>query len=365
MSTPLVPSLTDTDRTETLASFLAACERGELVGRLAAHGLDASKAVLFQTAAHSLADAGIKPTQTVAAFWVPGRIEVLGKHTDYAGGRSLLVAATRGFAVLSVDREDTRLRVHASFALAGHKAVSEIDLAPDANCADELPASDWAIYPAAVARRLARNFGVHGGIELAFGCDLPEASGMSSSSAVVCLTLVALARRNRLSGRARFKECLTSAEELCHYLGCCENGQSCGDVLLGDKGVGTFGGSEDHTAIMCSNPNEMRQYSFCPTRCEAIIPMPSRLRFVIAVSGATAHKASDRLADYNNAALLARWAAHAASFALEAANQAEKMSQEDAQKTGQGSAVTLASLVRASPVTSSVITKPFFSTTHP
>lgn len=37
------------------------------------------------------------------------------------------------------------------------------------------------------------------------------------------------------------------------YLGCIENGQSF-KTLVGDKGVGTFGGSEDHTAIMASEP---------------------------------------------------------------------------------------------------------------
>jgi len=30
-------------------------------------------------------------------IFVPGRIEVLGKHTDYAGGRSLVCATERGF----------------------------------------------------------------------------------------------------------------------------------------------------------------------------------------------------------------------------------------------------------------------------
>ena len=32
------------------------------------------------------------------SLFVPGRIEVLGKHTDYAGGRSLVAAVPRGFA---------------------------------------------------------------------------------------------------------------------------------------------------------------------------------------------------------------------------------------------------------------------------
>ena len=38
------------------------------------------------------------------AWWVPGRIEVLGKHTDYGGGRSLLTTVERGFHVLATPR---------------------------------------------------------------------------------------------------------------------------------------------------------------------------------------------------------------------------------------------------------------------
>src|SRR5688500_19813809 len=42
---------------------------------------------------------------------VPGRIEIFGKHTDYAGGRSLLAAVPRGFAVVARARPDDRVRV--------------------------------------------------------------------------------------------------------------------------------------------------------------------------------------------------------------------------------------------------------------
>ena len=40
--------------------------------------------------------------RTPMRLFVPGRIEVLGKHTDYAGGRSLTCAAERGFSVAYV-----------------------------------------------------------------------------------------------------------------------------------------------------------------------------------------------------------------------------------------------------------------------
>ena len=36
--------------------------------------------------------------QTEARLFVPGRIEVLGKHTDYAGGLTLTCAVERGFS---------------------------------------------------------------------------------------------------------------------------------------------------------------------------------------------------------------------------------------------------------------------------
>src|SRR5438093_10770078 len=45
------------------------------------------------------------------AFHVPGRIEVLGKHTDYAGGRSLLCAVERGFVIAVGPRADSVIRI--------------------------------------------------------------------------------------------------------------------------------------------------------------------------------------------------------------------------------------------------------------
>ena len=59
-----------------------------------------------------------------ASWFVPGRIEVLGKHTDYAGGRSLLAAVDAGHTVSATVREDRVLRVRSE----GVDGVVEIDL---------------------------------------------------------------------------------------------------------------------------------------------------------------------------------------------------------------------------------------------
>jgi hypothetical protein len=49
----------------------------------------------------------------------------------------------------------------------------------------------------------------------------------------------------------------------------------------GDKGVGTFGGSEDHTAIMSCTSGNLHLYSYCPTVAEAVLPCPKGMVYVL------------------------------------------------------------------------------------
>ena len=44
-------------------------------------------------------------------LYVPGRIEALGKHTDYGGGRSLLCTVERGVCVVASRRSDQLVRI--------------------------------------------------------------------------------------------------------------------------------------------------------------------------------------------------------------------------------------------------------------
>src|SRR3954470_22868943 len=93
--------------------------------------------------------AAMQGIEGTAAWWVPGRIEFLGKHTDYAGGRSLLCATERGFAVVAVPRADARVRVHD--ATSGESVEGKLS--------GELvvPHDHWSNYPLTVCRRIARN----------------------------------------------------------------------------------------------------------------------------------------------------------------------------------------------------------------
>ncbi|HEY7087164.1 MAG TPA: galactokinase family protein [Tepidisphaeraceae bacterium] len=229
-------------------------------------------------------------------LWVPGRIEFLGKHTDYAGGRSLVCAIDRGFHAALAPRPDSVFRIIDVSGKASAEFTLAADLAPRPG--------DWTNYPITVARRIARNFpGTLRGADLAFASTLPLAAGLSSSSALVVLTFLALDATNDLHRRPEYTLNINSTEDLAGYLGAVENGQTFG-TLQSDSGVGTFGGSQDHTAILCAKENTLGQYSFCPVIHERDVPMPSDHVFAIAVSGVVAEKTGAALQLYNRASQL-------------------------------------------------------------
>ena len=232
------------------------------------------------------------------SIWVPGRIELFGKHTDYAGGRSLLCAVERGFSVRAALRTDHVVR--AVDVTSGERCDTSLDPSP-ATAPD-----GWPRYVATVARRLARNFScARRGVDLAFSSDLPVAAGMSSSSALMIAVFVSLAKSNDLRSAEEFRREIFSREELASYLGCIENGETFRS-LDGDGGVGTFGGSQDHTAIMCSLAGRVMQYSFAPVHHEAVYRMPPTHTFVVASSGVVAEKAVGAREAYNRATLTVR-----------------------------------------------------------
>jgi galactokinase len=266
-----------------------------------------AKAGVFAAALRSLGEFREPAFGEPYLVFVPGRIEVLGKHTDYAGGRSLLAAVERGFCVTAVPRQDATIRI--VDASNGEKATFEFgpDLMPTVG--------HWSNYPMTVARRLARNFdGPLRGADIALRSDLPPAAGMSSSSAMMIAVFKVLAHVNRLAQRAVYREHLAAPADLAAYLATIENGQSFG-ALAGDCGVGTFGGSEDHTAICCCQPGRLHVFSFCPVRLEQVIELPADYILAIASSGVLAEKTGEAMARYNRAsllvsALLELWNAH-------------------------------------------------------
>ena len=231
------------------------------------------------------------------AWFVPGRIEVLGKHTDYAGGRSLICAIERGIRIVARARIDDRVRI--------------VDAQREATFDSSLRAihgatmDDWFVYPSTVLGRMTRNFpAATRGFDAVFDSDLPSAAGLSSSSALMVAIVLVFAAVNQLESTDEWREALATREALAGYAASIENGQTFGN-LEGERGVGTSGGSEDHVAILCGRAATVLQYGFNPIQCEGHVPFPAHLTFAVAASGVVARKTGNAMAQYNRAAKLA------------------------------------------------------------
>ncbi|NUQ11034.1 MAG: galactokinase [Gemmatimonadaceae bacterium] len=257
----------------------------------------ANKAARFQAADEALDRLGTDRRERWS-LWVPGRIEVLGKHTDYAGGRSLVCALERGLAVRVAARRDNLVRVRSLDRLSTFETSLTVTASGEPGA--------WNQYVATVVRRVALNFSdVTRGADIVLSGDLPADAGMSSSSALVVAVFIALSKSNELRSHVTFRSTISSSEELAAYLGAVENGLAFRQLGAG-VGVGTYGGNQDHTAILCSEPGQVARYSWDPLKRETLVPVPAGHVFALGASGVHAPKAGAAMAKYNKVSLAAR-----------------------------------------------------------
>jgi len=118
--------------------------------------------------------------------WAPGRVNLIGEHTDYNDGWVLPVAVDRLTALAGRARSDGAVRLFsshhqatASFALEG--------LAPDNAARRGVALPGWARYPLGVAAEMQGAGYPLVGADAAIAGDVPLGAGMSSSAALeVC-----------------------------------------------------------------------------------------------------------------------------------------------------------------------------------
>jgi galactokinase len=249
-----------------------------------------SKQALFDLVLAAFRDlAGEDPRH---AWWVPGRLEVFGTHTDYAGGRTLVGAVPRGLAVTARPRRDGAIQV--VDARRGDRVTLRRQ--------DDARFGGWRHYVEVVARRLATSFpGAPLGADIVFAGDLPRASGMSSSSALVVAVSAALVQVAGIENRPEWQAHIQNRIDMAGYFACIENGLAFG-TLTGDAGVGTHGGSEDHAAIVAGRPRQLSAFTFVPMRHLEDVPIPGDWRFVLAPSVVRSSKTGDAQDAYNRLA---------------------------------------------------------------
>jgi galactokinase len=227
-------------------------------------------------------------------YVVPGRIELVGKHVDYAGGRSLTCAVD---VALHADAGALSVPV---LRVDGGPERGTVALPLDAN----VTATDasWSVYVAAVARRFARDFPhFRRGVSVRLSGNLPEGAGLSSSSALIVALGTALADANNASTDDEWTRAIPNALARAEYFAAIETGAPYGQ-FAGEEGVGVRGGAQDPIAIICSEAGVVSQFSYLPARLERRIPWPSEYVLAVGVSGVHAIKTGNAQRQYNQAA---------------------------------------------------------------
>jgi galactokinase len=227
-------------------------------------------------------------------YFVPGRIELVGKHVDYAGGRSLTVATELAIRARATTLAHPVIRLRRG---AGEVAM-DVALSPDV----EPMSLRSSAYITAVARRFARDFPhARNGVSIELQSNLPTSAGLSSSTALVVTLAMAFVDANDLANDERWRAAVPTPMAFAEYVAAIETGESYGDFPK-DGGVGVRGGAQDHVAIVCAEEGSVGQFSYLPAQLERRIAWPDDYAIAIAVSGVHATKTGNAQAAYNRLA---------------------------------------------------------------
>jgi len=227
-------------------------------------------------------------------YFVPGRVELVGKHVDYAGGRSLTIATELAIhaRATTIDKPVIRLR-----RAAGEVAM-DVSLSPNTT-ATGLRSS---AYVTAVARRFARDFPQAGrGVAVELQSNLPTSAGLSSSTALVVTLAMAFVDANDLANDEHWRAAVPTPIAFAEYVAAIETGEAFGDFPI-DGGVGVRGGAQDHVAIVCAEEGTAGQFRYLPAQLERRIAWPDEMMIAIGVSGVHATKTGNAKAAYNRLA---------------------------------------------------------------
>ncbi|MCM3411634.1 galactokinase [Metabacillus litoralis] len=174
--------------------------------------------------------------QPTRSFFAPGRVNLIGEHTDYNGGHVFPCALTFGTYAIVALRNDQKIRMYSSnFPEIGIVTLST-----------EQPLKlqkehDWANYPKGVMKEfIDRGVEINKGFDILFYGNIPNGAGLSSSASIELLTAVTI--------QALFETNFTTVE-LVQMSQHAENefiGVSCG--IMDQFAIGM--GKEDHAILL-------------------------------------------------------------------------------------------------------------------
>ena len=118
-----------------------------------------------------------------AVYFAPGRVNLIGEHTDYNGGHVFPCALTIGTYAVARLRDDDKLCLYSmNFEESG---IGESRLAD----IEQKTAGDWRNYPKGIVWAFGKKgFEVNKGLDILYFGNIPNGSGLSSSASIEVLT---------------------------------------------------------------------------------------------------------------------------------------------------------------------------------
>ena len=122
-------------------------------------------------------------TDGAQVYFAPGRVNLIGEHTDYNGGHVFPCALTIGTYAVARKRQDNVLQFYSmNFEKLGVIGCTLDDLTPS-------PEADWTNYPKGVMWAVEqRGMKIPCGMDILLNGNIPNGSGLSSSASVEVLT---------------------------------------------------------------------------------------------------------------------------------------------------------------------------------
>jgi len=116
-------------------------------------------------------------------YFSPGRVNLIGEHTDYNGGHVFPCALTLGTYAIARRRDDDKIMLYSeNVSKAGVITLSKDDIKINGKYG-------WAAYPIGVVWAFEKQgYGIDSGFEMALYGDIPNGSGLSSSASIEVLT---------------------------------------------------------------------------------------------------------------------------------------------------------------------------------
>lgn len=123
----------------------------------------------------------------VKVFFSPGRVNLIGEHTDYNGGFVFPCALDFGTYAVAVKRNDNIFRMYSK----NFENLGIIEFSLDRLINE--PQDDWANYPKGVIKTfLEAGFNINSGFDVLFYGNIPNGAGLSSSASIELATSVIL-----------------------------------------------------------------------------------------------------------------------------------------------------------------------------